>query len=156
MNPKCPRKACGGRSKPSYVADIPTDISAGRAPGVIGANVQNAAYDAAMNITMQDQNLTDVADHSRPGSVYRAGEATAPKLPAHLQARSESFWGSQPQNAAKTRTARVDLSPVFGQRAAAVAPAAQFKAEAATVLDPILKHKRSGTSPVPDHVVIAG
>jgi hypothetical protein len=156
MNPKCPRKACGGRSKPSYVADIPTDISAGKAPGQIGGNVQIAAYDRAMEITMSDHQMGDIQDTSRPGSVYRAGEATAPKLPAHLQARSESFWGSQPQNAAKTRTARVDLSPVFGQRAAAVAPAAQFKAEAATVLDPILKHKQPGSSPIPNYTVVAG
>jgi hypothetical protein len=157
MSPRCPKKTCGGKTKESFVADKGLDVSEGRAPGVIGANVQTAAYDAAMNITMQDQGLGDIQDHSRPGAVQRAGEPTAPKLPQHLQSQADNFWGQSQQNKQKTRTAKVDLTPVFGQRAVdAGAGSAQFKSEAGSAIAPILKHRPPGSSPIPAHVVIAG
>ena len=73
VSPRCPR--CAGKTKQSFVADVGMDVSAGKAPGVVGANVQVAAYDRAMEITMQDHQMTDIQDSSRPGSVYRAGES---------------------------------------------------------------------------------
>ena len=154
--PKCPKKGCAGKVKESFQADIPTDIAAGKAPGVIGANVQNRAYDFAMETTMQDQQIGDISDHSRPGSVYRAGEATAPKLRQDLQQKADSFWGGQ-QPKQQTRTARVDMSPLYGERATGTQQA-QFRADtqAASLIEPILKHKPTGASPIPAHTVVAG
>ena len=131
------------------------DVAAGKAPGVVGANVNNVAYDRAMEIAMADHQMTDISDISRPGSVYRAGEPTAPKLPVHLQKQADSFWGGNKQKE-KTRTAKVDMSPIFGDRAVAAGAAqAQFKADSGSLIEPILKHKPAGSSPVPEHVTIA-
>lgn len=152
MNPRCPKRACGGKSKQSFMDDIGMDVSAGKAPGVVGANVQNNSYDAAMQIAMADHQMTDIQDTSRPGSVYRTGENTAPKLPPHLQAKSDAFWGGQSKQ--KTRTAKVDMSPIFGERAQSGAATAQFKADSGSLIEPILRHKSAGSSPIPDYTSI--
>lgn len=152
MNPKCPRKSCGGRSKPSYVADIPTDISAGKAPGLIGQNVQVKAFDVAHEMAMQDAGLTDIRTDIRAGD----GVGTAPRLPQHLQAQAESFW-SGPQKKQAQRRGKVDLSPIFGQRPPQAGPSdQQFKIEAGSAIAPILNHRAAGSSPVPPHVIVAG
>lgn len=152
--PRCPKKSCGGKAKPSFVPDIPMDVAGGKAPAVTGANVQVSAYDRSMEIAMADHQMTDIQDHSRPGAIYRGGESTAPKLPAHLQAQADGFWGGAQKP--KTRSAKVDLSPIYGQRATdAGAPAAQFKADAGSLIEPILRHRPAGSSPIPAHTVIA-
>jgi hypothetical protein len=153
--PACPKKSCKGKVKASYQADVGMDVGAGKAPGIVGANVQTKAYDRAMEITMADHGMSDIQDASRPGAVYRPGESTAPKLPMHLQKQADSFWGSQQQKPA-TRTAKVNMSGIFGQPQQAPAPVAQFKADSGTALDPILKHRPPGSSPVPEHTVIHG
>lgn len=153
LNPRCPRKSCGGKSRESHVPDIGMDVAAGKAPGVVGANVQVRAYDTAMEMTMTDQGMTNIQDHSRPGAVYRAGENTAPSLPMHLQQKVDSFWGGQQK---KAKTARVDMSPIFGERATSGGPApAQFKADGGSLIEPILKHRPTGSSPVPVGPVVA-
>jgi hypothetical protein len=151
VRPACPR--CRGKTKQSFMADIPTDVAQGRAPGLIGGNIQNVAYDRAMEATMADQQLTNIQDHSRPGAVYRAGEPTAPQLPAHLQAQADAFWGGAKQP--RQRTGKVDLSPVLGAGAAPPG-AAQFQAEANAGIAPIMNHVRSRGSAIPEHTVIAG
>jgi hypothetical protein len=52
---------------------------------------------------------------------------------------------------------KVDLSPLYGDRAvqSGSPDAARFKAESGSVIAPILKHKPVGSSPIPDHTVIA-
>ena len=153
VSPRCPR--CSGKTKQSFQADVGMDVSAGKAPGVVGANVQVAAYDRAMEITMADHQMTDIQDSSRPGSVYRPGESTAPKLPAHLQRQSDQFWGGNQQKP-KARTAKVDMSPIFGERAQNNGPApAQFKADSGSLIEPILKHRPAGSSPIPAYTTIA-
>lgn len=154
MSPRCPKRACGGKSKQSHVPDLGMDVAEGKAPGVVGANVQTRAYDSAMQMTMTDQGLTDIQDHSRPGSVYRPGEGTAPKLPTHLQQQADTFWGGA--NRQKTRTAKADLSPIFGQQGPNAPPPVAHQAPMNSIVEPILKHKPRGSSAVPDHVVIAG
>jgi hypothetical protein len=120
----------------------------------VGANVQTRAYDTAMQMTMTDHQMTDIADHSRPGSVYRAGEPTAPKLPMHLQSQADGFWaGPQRQ---KSRTAKVDLSPVLGSQAAPPPGVAPYRADSGSLIEPILKHRPTGSSPIPPHTIVAG
>lgn len=156
VHPRCPRRGCSGKVKQSFQDDVGMDVGAGKAPGVVGANVQNVAYDRAMEITMADHQMTDIQDSSRPGAVYRPGESTAPKLPMHLQKQADQFWGGQQQKP-RTRSAKVDMSPIFGERATnAGAPAAQFKADSGSLIEPILKHKPAGSSPIPPHTIVAG
>lgn len=149
MNPRCPKNACKGKSKPSFQEDVGMDVAAGRAPGVVGANVQVKAYDSSMEIAMQDHGMTDIQDHR-----YQ-GESTAPKLPTHLQQQADAFWGSS-QKKQKARTGNVDLSPIFGSRATPATTGAQFKADSGSLIAPILQHKPQGSSPIPPHTVIAG
>lgn len=154
--PNCPRKKCGGKAKQSFMDDVGMDVAAGKAPAT--TSIMANAYDTAMRFAMEDSQSTDIQDHSRPGAVVRNGESTAPKLPAHLQPMAENFWGGQ-RKKQNTRTARADLSPVFGQRAIdaqAGAPAvgSRFSADNAVGVAPILTAKPTGTSPVPDHRVI--
>lgn len=154
VRPHCPR--CRGKTKQSYVPDIGMDVSAGRAPGVVGANVQTKAYDITMENVMREQQLGDVQDHSRPGAVYRAGEPTAPKLPAHLQVQADNLWGSASNRS--TRTAKVDLSGVLGATPAinGQPPGQRYTADAPSAIAPIVKSKPPGSSPIPPHTIVAG
>lgn len=152
LNPRCPKRACGGKSKQSHVPDIGMDVAAGKAPGVVGANVQVRAYDMALEMATQDQGLTNIQDHSRPGAAQRMGEGTAPPLPAHLQAQANAFWGSQPKQ--KTRTAKIDLSPVLGKGAAPQPGVGAFKADSGSLIEPILRHRPAGSSPIPAYTSI--
>jgi hypothetical protein len=152
--PKCPK--CKGKTKESHMPDVGLDVAAGRAPAT--TSVQANAYDMAMKMCMEDNQATNILDHSRPGAPIHNGESTAPPLPAHLQKLSEGFWGGQRQQG-KTKTARADLSAIYGDRAIA-AQAGQptigqnFTAESAPGVAPILTAKPQGTSPVPDHRVV--
>jgi hypothetical protein len=152
--PNCPRKSCGGKAKQSHMPDIGMDVAAGRAPST--PSVQATAYDMAMKIAMEDGQVTNIQDHSRPGAPVRNGENTAPKLPAHLQPLADGFWGGK-RNQGKTRTARADLSPIYGERATAAQGGApvlgqRFTADNAPGVAPILTSKPTGSSPIPDHV----
>lgn len=154
--PRCPRKGCTGKAKESHMPDIGLDVSAGRAPST--PSIQATTYDLAMRMAMEDSQSTDIQDHSRPGSVVRNGESTAPKLPAHLQPMAENFWGGQ-RKKQNTRTARADLSGIFGERATAAQAGApvmgqNFTADRGVGIAPILTAKPTGVSPVPDHRVI--
>jgi hypothetical protein len=158
LNPRCPKRACGGKAKQSFTADVGFDPAEGKAPGVVGANVLVRAYDMALEMTAQDQGLTNIQDHSRPGSVVRMGEPTAPPLPAHLQQQASNFW-SGPQKQ-KARTGKVDMSPIFGSRAGsvpqpqAVIPPMGKQADT-SLIEPILRARPTGTSPVPVGRVVA-
>lgn len=156
--PKCPRKGCTGKVKESHMPDVGMDVAAGRAPAQVGSNVQVTAYDTAMRMAMEDAQVTDIQDHSRPGAVIRNGEATAPPIPTHLQAKVANFWGGQRQQG-KTRTARADLSGIFGERATAAQVGApvmgqNFTADRGVGIAPILTAKPTGVSPIPDHRVV--
>jgi hypothetical protein len=153
VNPKCPKKGCLGKVKQSFQDDVGMDVGAGKAPGVVGANIQTMAYDAAMNIAMSDHSMTDIQDHSRPGAIYRSGEATAPKLPMHLQAQADGFWkGPQKQ---RPLTLKPDLSPIFGGGPQQAAQPGNFSASVPSAIAPILSARPAGSSPVPNHRVIA-
>lgn len=154
--PNCPRKKCGGKAKQSFMDDIGLDVSAGRAPST--PSIQATTYDLAMRMAMEDSQSTDIQDHSRPGSVVRNGESTAPKLPPHLQPQADGFWGGQ-RKKQNTRTARADLSGIFGERATAAQAGApvmgqNFTADRGVGIAPILTAKPTGTSPVPSHVTV--
>ena len=154
--PPCPRKKCPGKGKPSFMPDIGLDVSAGRAPST--PSIQATAYDMAMKIAMEDGHVTNIQDHSRPGAPVHNGEATAPKLPAHLQRGVDGFWGGN-RKQGKTRTARADLSPIYGERATAAQAGApvlgqNFTADNAPGVAPILTSKPQGSSPIPDHTTI--
>ena len=147
--PHCPRKTCGGKAKESHVPDIGFDPAEGRAPAT--TSIQAKAYDLAHQWQMDEQKVTNIRDG------VRQGESSAPSLEPRLQQMADGFWGgARKQN---TRTARADLSPVFGQRAidaqAGAAPiGARFSADNAVGVAPILTAKPTGTSPVPDHRVV--
>lgn len=149
VRPNCPK--CGGRTKQSFQADVGFDPAEGKAPAQIGS-IPVRAYDAAMEITMQDHGITDIQDHSRPGAVYRAGETSAPKLRPDLQAQADNFWGGP---AKPKRMGKIDMSPLYGARAQnnGVTPG-QFNASSGSLIEPILKHKPTGTSAVPDYTPI--
>lgn len=154
--PKCPRKGCTGKVRESHMPDVGMDVAAGKAPAT--TSIQATAYDTAMKFAMEDSQSTDILDHSRPGSVIRNGEATAPPLPTHLQTNVQNFWGGQ-RKQGKTRTARADLSGVFGERAIAAQAGApvmgqNFTADRGVGIAPILTAKPTGVSPVPDHRVV--
>ena len=147
--PKCPRKSCGGKSKESHVPDIGMDVSAGRAPST--TSIHATAFDLAYKWQMEEQRTTNILDSARPG------ESSAPPLEPRLQKLAEGFWGGNRQQ--KPRSARADLSPIFGERAAAAqagAPpmGAKFSADNAIGVAPILTAKPTGSSPVPDHRVV--
>jgi hypothetical protein len=146
--PKCPK--CGGKAKESFQADIGMDVSAGKAPAT--TSIQATAYDMALQMTMEDQKETDIRDNARPG------ENSAPKLPAHLQPLADNFWGGN-RRQQKQRTARADLSPIFGARAAAAqggqpAIGTPFTADRGIGIAPILTAKPEGSSPIPEHRVL--
>jgi hypothetical protein len=149
VRPKCPK--CGGKTKESFMADVGMDVSAGKAPGVVGS-ISAKAFDAAHEIAMADHGMTDIRSDARPG------ENSVPRLPQHLQNQVDGFWqgGQKP----KTRTGRVDLSPIFGERAnqpgAQQPSGTKFTADAPSSIAPILNHKPAGSSPVPAHTVVAG
>lgn len=148
--PRCPRRSCGGRARESHVPDIGFDPAEGKAPAT--TSVQATAYDMALQMTMEDQKETDIRDNARPG------ENSAPKLPAHLQPLADNFWGGN-RRQQKQRTARADLSPIFGARAAAAqggqpAIGTPFTADKGIGIAPILTAKPEGTSPIPDHRVL--
>lgn len=145
MNPRCPK--CKGKTKESFVEDRGFDPAAGKAPAVVGANVQVKAYDMALDICAQDQQLGDIQTHRYEG------ENTAPKLPSHLQKMADGFWGGQQQ---KTKQMSVDLSPIYGNRAQQSLPGQRFVADRGAPIEPILKSKPEGSSPVPPHTIIAG
>jgi hypothetical protein len=153
--PACPRKRCGGRVKQSHVPDIGMDVAAGIAPAVVGANVQVRAYDTALEIVAQDHAMTDIKDRVRPG------ETSVPSLAPHLQKMADNFWGGQRKQPA-VRRGKVDLSPVFGQRAidaqGGVPAGAQFSLDRGSAIAPILQQpgKAPGDSPIPKHQIIAG
>jgi hypothetical protein len=147
--PKCPRKACVAKVRQSHMPDIGMDVSAGRAPAA--TSIQAIAYDTALRWATEEQGVTNILD--RP----RQGESSAPPLEPRLQKLSEGFWGGpRKQN---TRTARVDMSGIFGERAIAAqqgqpATGAKFTADQGVAVAPILTAKPQGSSPVPDHTVI--
>lgn len=121
------------------------DVAAGKAPGVVGS-IPVLAYDAAAQIAMADHGMTDLQDHRRQG------EATAPKLRPDLQQKSDNFWGGNQQKS-RTRTAKVDMSPIYGERATGgVPPGARFSADSAPAVMPILTSRPEGTSPIPKYV----
>ena len=147
--PKCPHKGCNGRVRESHMEDRGMDVAAGRAPAT--TSVQAQAYDLAHKWSMQEQGATDIRDNARPG------ESSVAPLPPKLQRDVENFWGGPRKP--KTRTARVDLSPVFGQRAAEAQSAspmmgANFTADRGIGIAPILTAKPEGTSPIPEHRVV--
>jgi hypothetical protein len=148
--PRCPRKSCGGKARESHVADIGMDVSSGRAPGL--TTVQAQAFDLAHKWQMEEQKVTNIRDNVRPG------ESSAPPLEPRLQSMADGFWGGNRQQK-KTRTARADLSPIFGERATAAQAGApvmgtRFTADNAPGVAPILTSKPPGTSPVPDHITV--
>lgn len=146
--PNCPRKSCGGKSRESHVPDAGMDVSAGKAPGVVGS-IPVLAYDAAAAIAMSDHGMTDLQDHRR------AGEATAPKLRPDLQQKADNFWGGNQQKP-RTRMAKVDMSPIYGERATGgVPPGAKFSADSAPAVMPILTSRPEGSSPIPKYVDVA-
>lgn len=147
VRPKCPK--CGGRSKESFVDDKGMDFSMQKAPGIVGS-IPARAFDASMEIAMQDHGMTDIHAEARPG------ESSAPKLPQHLQQKVDKFWGGAQKP--KARTGKVDLSPLYGERAtqAGAPDSARFSAGSASLIEPILKHKPTGSSPIPAHTIIAG
>ena len=147
--PRCPRKKCGGKSRESHVPDRGFDPAEGRAPAT--TSIQAKAFDLAHQWQMEEQRTTDIRSDARPG------ESSAPKLEPRLQALSDGFWGGKKQQ--KTRTARADLSPIFGERAAAAQSGSpmigqHFTADNAPGIAPILSAKPTGSSPVPDHRVV--
>lgn len=149
VNPRCPKKACKGKARQSHMADVGMDVAAGKAPAQVGA-ISVRARDMAYDMVTKDQGLTDIQDHTRPG------ESTAPKLPWHLQKKVDGFWGQNNAKPQGPKTMRADLSPIFGERATQGLPAAQFKAESGSLVEPILKHKPTGSSAVPDYIPVAG
>ena len=107
--------------------------------------------DLAHKWQMEEQQATNIRDNVRPG------ESSAPPLPAHLQTGRGKFWGGPRKQ--KTRTARADLSPIFGQRpqkrrAATPVIGATFTADRGMGIAPILTAKPEGTSPIPEHRVV--
>jgi hypothetical protein len=153
--PRCPRKGCTGKVRQSYVEDKGFDPADGIAPAVVGANVQVRAYDTALEIVAQDHAMTDIKDRLRPG------ETSVPSLAPHLQKMADNFWGGQRKQPA-VRRGKVDLSPVFGQRAidaqGGVPAGAQFSLDRGSAIAPILQQpgKAPGDSPIPKHQIIAG
>jgi hypothetical protein len=147
MNPRCPK--CKGKAKESFVADKGFDPGEGKAPAVVGANVQVKAYDMALDICAKDQGLTDIQTHRYEG------EGTAPKLRPDLQRQVDGFWSGAQKRTKKTA---VDLSPIYGDRAKPPANATRFKADTGSLLDPIMRgpNAQPGASAVPAHTVIAG
>jgi len=147
--PSCPRKRCGGRTKPSFAPDVGLDVGAGRAPAQTGANPEVRAYDAALKITAEDHGMTDLRDRARPG------ENSVPPLRPDLQRQADSFW-SGPQKPA-ARRGKVDMSPIYGARAQSGLPSAtRFSADKGTAIAPILQAQPTGSSPIPKHTTIAG
>lgn len=144
MNPKCPK--CQGKVKQSFVEDKGFDPADGKAPAVVGGNVQTKAYDMALDICAQDQKLGDIQTHRYEG------ESTAPKLPTHLQKQADAFWGGQQK---KSKQMSVDLSPIYGNRAQPAVQGQRFVADRGAPIEPILKSKPEGSSPVPPHITIA-
>lgn len=148
--PKCPRKKCGGKSKESHVPDVGFDPAEGKAPAMTSIHAQ--AYDQTLKWVTEDQGVTNILD--RPN----AGESSAPPLEPRLQKLANGFWGGQPREQ-KTRTARADLSPIYGERATAAQSNApvlgtRFTADNAPGVAPILTAKPTGSSPIPDHRVV--
>ena len=147
--PRCPRKSCGGKARESHVPDIGFDPAEGRAPAT--TSVQAQAYDLAHKWQMEEQQTTNIKDNVRPG------ESSAPPLPAHLQTMADGFWGGKRKQ--NTRTARADLSPIYGARATAAqggqpAIGTPFTAYRGLGIAPILTAKPEGTSPIPEHRVV--
>ncbi len=147
--PKCPRRSCGGRAKASYVPDIGFDAAEGKAPS-IGGSLVARGFDTAMQMTMEDHGLTNINDTMRPG------EVSAPKLAPALQAKADNFWGGQKKQPEKGMLrGKVDMSGLYGA-AATGAPAtpgvARFTAEQGHAIQPILKSKPTGSSPIPKYV----
>ena len=147
--PRCPRKSCGGKARESHVPDIGFDPAEGRAPAT--TSIQAQAYDLAHKWQMEEQQTTNIKDNVRPG------ESSAPPLPAHLQTMADGFWGGKRKQ--NTRTARADLSPIYGARATAAqggqpAIGTPFTADRGLGIAPILTAKPEGTSPIPEHRVV--
>ena len=147
--PKCPHKGCNGRVRESHMEDRGMDVAAGRAPAT--TSVQAQAYDLAHEWQMEEQQRTNIKDNVRPG------ESSAPPLPAHLQTMADGFWGGKRKQ--NTRTARADLSPIYGARATAAqggqpAIGTPFTADRGLGIAPILTAKPEGTSPIPEHRVV--
>lgn len=148
--PRCPRKACGGKARESHVPDIGLDVAAGRAPPKVG-HVQVRAFDQALQITAEDHQMGDLRDHARPG------ENSVPPLRPDLQRQADAFWGAGQKRQDGAKRGKVDMSPIFGERAQQGQPAgARFTAGQGTAIAPILQSKDPGTSPVPAHRIIAG
>jgi hypothetical protein len=147
--PRCPRKACGGKAKESHVPDLGLDVAAGKFP--MTPSVHATAFDTALKFVAEDQGVTNILDHRRPG------ESSAPPLPSHLQKQADSFWGGGQKQ--KTRTVRADLSPIYGERAISAQAGSpvmgqNFSAATSPGVAPILTSKAPGSSPVPEHRVI--
>lgn len=109
--PRCPRKACGGKAKASFMSDVGMDVGGGKAPGVVGAP-SVVAYDMAMDAAAHNAGLTNLVDKPR------YGESSVPRLRPDLQHKVDNFFG--PADGApkqKTIRKRADLSGIFGQRA---------------------------------------
>ena len=145
--PNCPKK-CEGRVKDSYVPDVErTEV---QAPAIVGS-ISAKAFDTAMEMTMQDQGMTNINDS------FRQGEPTAPKLRPDLQAKADSFFAG-PQRKPANR-GRVDMSPIFGERAtqsqSGMPPAKSFDAHMPTSIAPIMEAAKNQTSAVPNYRVVA-
>jgi hypothetical protein len=103
VNPRCPRKACKGKSKESHVADIGFDASEGKAPSV-GGSIVVRSTDLAMEVGMANAGITNINDRAR------YGEISAPRLAPHLQAQADQFWGNGRKALAGQRRARANVA----------------------------------------------
>ena len=81
-DPPCPNLACGEAMLP-----IGMDLTLNKAPASIGGNIHVKAIDETAKIVMEEHGMTDLR------SDVREGETAAPKLPPHLQAQADNFFG---------------------------------------------------------------
>lgn len=152
--PKCPKKRCTARVRVSHQEDIGFDAAEGKAPAQVGA-IAVKAFDQTMEMTMADHGMTDIKDNARPG------ESSVPALRPDLQRQADSFWGSGQKRQAGTRRGRVDLSGMYGERATNAPkvngqPAAmKFDAGQGSAIEPILRSRPTGSSPVPAFIDVA-
>jgi len=153
--PKCPRKKCGGKSKESFMADVGFDPSEGKAPS-IGGSIIAKATDMAWEVGAANAGLTDINTQAREG------ENSAPKLPPNLQQMADNFWGTGKPQAKRKTMGKVDLSPIYGERAGQAAAGAvnpypnRVGAKADEAIMPIHRAGQAGQSAVPPHITIAG
>lgn len=94
-DPPCPNRECVAIQRTATlqqeVANLRKMLEEQRAPAHIGANVAVKAVDLTAEITMKDNNMTNLNDSMRPGDI------AAPKLPPKMQSAANEFFSAKHQ-----------------------------------------------------------